>query len=263
MDDEDIDTWWRPVPSRVTWEELEDGREGQLGFPGLSSASAPTIAERAFLTLAREWHVEAERTPKDHRLPHSADILALSCLLLSVEWGAEFSAVATRQMETNRLLVANRMTVSWDDELSWELCAASRLTFPMESPAAQLLTANLYHHKSSIRIWMMEIGWFARPWLDPDEATRRLLDNLATTLGEPFMAAGLAARFFATNDDFLAFAHSYAAPSAYQEQYRDRLSFITGYGILQIQAPFLQLDCECRQAIEQASLGLRLTPESH
>jgi hypothetical protein len=247
--------------SELTWEDLERQSSGQLQLPGLTYA--PTVAERAFLTLAREWQVQVQGTPEGRPLPHSADVLALSCLLLSAEWGTEFSAVATSQMEINRLLVAIRQTPSSYDELPWELCEASRLTAPSDSQAVQWMTESLDHPDSSIRIWMMKIGWFTRPWLSPDKAPRRLLNNLATTLGGPFMAAGLAARFFATTDDFMEFAQSYVAPLAYNDQYQDRLRCISEYGILEVQAPFWQLECECRWAIEQVSLGLRLRPESH
>jgi len=261
MDGEEIDTWWLPPPPRTNWEELESGREGQLGFPGLSSASVPTIAERACLKLARKWHAEAERTQRDHRLTRIADVSALACLALAVEWGSEFSAVAMDQMEANRQLAAAQWTVSWQDELPWELCRSSCLVSPMESQAVQLLTANLDHHNSSIRIWMMEMGWFARPWLDTVEGATRLLKNVANTIMGPSMALGLASRLFAHSDDFFTFARAFVAPSRFENQYDERLAGVTEYCLLEAQAPFWQLESECRLMIEQAILGCRMVPE--
>jgi hypothetical protein len=61
--------------------------------------TSPTIAEYAFLALARRWYADVEENTYIFR---SADILALSCLLLSVEWGQKFTDVARERMETNR-----------------------------------------------------------------------------------------------------------------------------------------------------------------
>lgn len=243
-----------------TWNDHERRMAEQPHLPGL--ISAPTVAERAFVALAHRWQEEVEHTPKDRALPRATDVLALACLTLSVEWGSEFSEVAADQMEFNRVLAAGWRTVAWADTLPWELCQASFLATPMEAPAVQLLTANLDHGNSSVRTWMMEIGWFVRRWLDPDEASRRLLNNLGSTIFQPFMAAGLAACLFATIDDFLAFARSYAMPRGFlEDQYRGRVEEIKATSILNAQAPFWQLECECRRIIEQASLGLRLSTD--
>lgn len=248
-----------PPPPIMTWEEIEQEQSGQLDFPAL--ISTPTVAERAFLALAREWQAEVERSPKDSALPRAVDVRALSCLLLAVEWGADFTSVARDQMETNRLAAEGRREMSWMDQLSWNLCLASSLVSPSQCSAMQELTANLDHHNSSIRCWMMEIGWFAVPWLNPVEAAVRLLKNLADTLAGPFMAAGLAARFFDNADGFLGFARHFKPPDSFAEQYRNRLKYVEEHGIREIQAPFWETEAICRKAIEQAGLGFRKAGE--
>jgi len=185
--------------------------------------TAPIVAERAFLTLAREWLAEVEKAPKDCALPRAVDMRALSCLLLAVESGTKFTDIARRQMEINREAAAARLPPSWIDQLPWKLCQSAFLMSPPQSDAVQELTVNLDHHNSSIRCWMMKIGWRVVPWLNPVEANVRLLKNLADTLAGPFMAAGLAARLFDKEDDFLAFAHTFTPPESFKEQYQNRL----------------------------------------
>lgn len=262
MENNPVDAVSYPAPPTTTWEELEDGQAGQLGFPGLSSASAPTIAERAFVRLAREWHAEASRNPIKHPLPRAVDVLALSCLLLSVEWGHEFSIVARDQIAINRIFAENRGSRSWHDGLSWNLCMDSRWGYATRGYSLEVLTSNLSHHDSSIRAWMMEIGWFVRSWLDSAEATRRLLKNVADTLLDTGMAFGLAARLFVNADEFMAIAREFVPPSSFEDQYQSRLKFLSDYGILETQAPFWRLECRCRHTIESAVLGRRLVPES-
>lgn len=257
-----------PPPPIMTWEEIEQGCPGQLdlNFPGL--IPIPTVAERAFLALSREWLAEYETQTATRQLTSHMGDLALACLILSVEWGGEFTDVARKQMEINRVTAAAHDRPSWMNELPWELCQSSYLMSPPQSEAVQELTANLDHHNSSIRSWIMEIGWFVVPWLNPVEATIRLLKNLADTLRGPFMAAGLAARLFDRNDDFLAFAENFIRPSRHDEdakyqngmmeQYRSRLKDLKELGIQTVQAPFWETEAICRKEIERAALGFRI-----
>jgi len=242
-----------PPPPRLTWEEIEQGGPGQLDFPGW--VTFPIMAERAFLALAREWLAEVEKIAEGYALPRAVDMQALSCLLLAVEWGTEFTSVARDQMEKNRLAAAKRREMSWMDQLSWKLCMASYLMSPPKSDAVQELTANMDHHNSSIRHWMMELGWLAIPWCNPVEAAVRLLKNLANTLGGPFMAAGLAARFFDKAEEFIAFAWSFTPPDSFEKQYQDRLRYLEEHGILEMQAPFWTTEAICRKGIERAGYG--------
>lgn len=265
-----------PPPPVMTWEQME---QGQGGLSNITvPPPVPTMAERAFLKLAREWLVEVEKIPKDNALSCAADELALACLLLAVEWGAEFTDVARQQMEVNREAVAARDRASWIDQLPWKLCLAANLASPPQSDAVEELIANLDHHNSSIRCWMMKLGWMAVPWIkalastsmgiNPVEAAVRLLKNLADTLGGPFMAAGLAARLFDKADGFLSFAKDYARPAqrgedeecrtGMMEQYQDRLKYVEEHGIQAVQAPFWQAEALCRREIEKAGLGFKV-----
>lgn len=246
-----------PPSPMMTWEQIEDGRPGQLSFPAF--IPVPTMAERAFLTLAREWASLAEKTPQGNADPRSADERALSCLLLCVERGTEFTEVACQQMESNRKAAATRGQLSWMNELPWKLCqSANLMSPPSERRAVEELTANLDHHNSSIRCWMMEIGWFVVPWLNPVEASVRLLKNLADTLCGPFMAAGLATRFFEKPESFFDFAKTFKPPAGFEAQYQNRLKTVEDSGILEMQADFWQTEAICRQHIERAVLGLRM-----
>jgi hypothetical protein len=244
------------VQPSLSWEDLESGKPGQPALPGFTLA--PTVAERAFLVLSRQWHMEVQAAPKNAPLPRAVDTLALSCLLLAVEWGCEFTDVARQQIETNLEAEAGRYP-SWYDQLLWELCQASFMrveTFPLEK-----LTVNLDHHNSSIRYWLMQMGWVARPWLSAPEAMPRLLKNLADTLGYPFEAAGLAAALMPTVDEFWTWARDFRHPdSGFAEQYADRLKFVEDFGILEMQAPFWNLEAQCRKTITDAVLSLRLVP---
>lgn len=243
----------------LSWEDLETGKPGQLAL----FTPFPIVAERAFLALARQWHVDVQAVAKNTRLPRAVDILALSCLLLAVEWGSEFTDVAWRQMEANWKAAAGHRDVSWHDELPWQLCEAPLMMKkpPSETLGVKKLIVNLDHHNSSIRCWMMEIGWIARSWLAAPEAMPLLLKNLADTLGGPFLAAGLAAALVSTVDEFWTLARDFKHnDDGFAKQYADRLKFVKDYGILEVQAPFWNLEARCRKVIADAVLGLRLVP---
>ena len=247
----------------------------QLSLPALTPA--PSAAERAFVVLARKWLEEIQTAGRI--LPASADTLALSCLLLAVEWGNEFTNIADKQSEMNSRAAAARLdrvgshradwvsepnlptpptsqpALSWFDELPWRLCSASMASPSDSRPVKELLTLNLDHHNSSIRSWMMEIGWIARSWLDANEAIPRLLANLADTLVGPFMAAGLAAALTPTEDEFWTLARCFEPRSGFEEQYRERLKYIEEHGVLAVQARFWKLEAQCRKAIADAIFG--------
>ncbi len=246
-----------PEPA-LTWEDLETGKPGQLELPGFTPF--PIVAERSFLVLARKWHVDVQAVGKDISLPREVDILALSCLLLAVEWGCKFTDVARQQMESNREAAAARGYQSWYDRLPWELCQASfTMVTPPESVAVKKLTVNLDNHHSSIRCWMMEIGWIARSWLSAPEAIPLLLKNLADTLGGPFKAAALAVAMVSTPDEFWTLARDFKF-DRFDEQYARRLKLLEVHGIFDVQASFWMLEAQCRKAIADAVLGLKLVP---
>lgn len=246
-----------PPPPVMTWEEEELNHPGQLNFPAL--ATIPTVAERAFLTLSREWLEAVESTPPNCPPPRTSDLQALACLLLAVEWGHKFTNVGTRQMEINQKTAAIRRDLPWMDELIWRLCRSNdNLASPQERDSVQVLTANLDHHNSGVRIWMMEIAWFAVPWMNPVEASVRLLKNLADTLRGVNMAAGLASRFFQQGAAFFEFARNFSPPALFADQYRGRLKEVEQRGIREMQASFWKTEAECRKEIARVCLGLRL-----
>ncbi len=246
-----------PPPPVLTWEEIEQGKAGQLDFPAL--VTAPSMAERAFLSLSREWLAEYQgQTPPKCLTSHMGD-LALACLLLAVEWGKDFTRVAHAQMEENRITAAGHAKPSWMNELPWQLCQSVGLkAAPKDTKAVANLTVNLDHHNSSIRYWMMEIGWFTVPWLDRVEATLRLFKNLADTLCGPFMAAGLASRFFDKEEEFFNIAKKFKPPKGFEDQYQDRLKHVEKHGILTMQTIFWQDEAICRREIELAVLSWRV-----
>lgn len=143
------------------------------------------------------------------------------------------------------------------DRLSWSLCQSACWSIKSQTEAVKQLTANLDHHNSSIRNWMMEIGWFVVPFLNHVEATALLLKNLADTLVGPLRAAGLAARFFENDGLFFLFAESFKPPDSFEAQYRDRLKYVKENGIQTSQAPFWKTEASCRKEIERSALGFR------
>ena len=222
--------------------------------------------ERAFLVLAREWREESRKIRAEQCLSAQADTLAKACLLLAVEWGADFTDAARSEMEANRAMAESRRKPSWIDELPWRLCLTSHIPQPpSDEPAVWELTTNLDHHNSSIRIWMMQLGWMVVPWIDPVEATVRLMKNLADTLSGPFMAAGLAARFFEIKgkpERFLSFAKAVKPSDRFENQYHDRLEQVKERGVLAMQVNFWRSEALCRKEIERAAMDCRSNPRN-
>ena len=176
----------------------------------------------------------------------SLAIIAMS-LTLAVEWGSDFTVQAERQIEANKELLEARERPAWFDQLLWDLCLTSNLPAPSESEAVERLTANLDYHNSSIRHWMMDLGWTAHRWLAAEESTAPLLKNLADTLGSALMAAGLAAKLARSDEEFWARAQRFVPPNGFEDQYRARLDSVREDGILSTQAPFLNTEAQCRR----------------
>lgn len=76
------------APLVMTWEEIEQVEPMQLKLPGLGFSLVPTVAERVFLTLAREWQTEGDQRRNPCRIGWA---FARSRLLLAVEWGPQSS----------------------------------------------------------------------------------------------------------------------------------------------------------------------------
>ena len=239
----------------MNWEEIEQNTPGQLGIPAL--VEMPTIAERAFVELSREWFAIAKNTPKDQALPRDADLLTLACILLAVEWGKTFSEVANAQMGINRTFAENRRQPSWHDVLPWDLSIIVYLLDITHASPMQMLLANLDHHNSSIRCWMMEIAWFAFPRLNSEMALEKLYKNIADTLGGVDLAIGLASRFYGNTNDFMAAARAFK-PKEFEDQYQDRLKIIKENGVPSFQASLWKTEADCRKKIEESVLGFRM-----
>jgi hypothetical protein len=220
----------------------------------------PAIAEVAFLGLARKWYEELQAIPVAEPIPESTDRLALSCLLLAVEWGQELPDLIREQIQKNREDAEARLRMtSWDTELSWKLCDIySQTDDPSEDDEVLGLIANLNHKISSIRLWMMDIAWIARPWLDIDEAMPILLQDVAEMLAGPYQAAGLAAALVSTEDEFWSLAREFSPPTIFENQYRKRLKEVEEQGIQEMQAPFWKLEAQCRKIILQEVLDRKL-----
>ncbi len=239
--------------------EEAQGVGNERGTPSQKALvpNLPIIAEYAFLALARRWYADFE---EDTNTSTATDMLALSCLLLSVEWGDKFTDVARERMETNRKAAENS-DASWSDQLLWELCQVPfMLVSPPETVPVGELTGNLDHHNSSTRYSMMEIGWIARKWLAASEAIPRLLKNLAEASHHPFEAAGLVASL-SGSQKFWTLAHDFKpSDPLFAKQYADRLKIAREQGFLMMQGEFYVLEEYCREMIADAVLGLRLVP---
>lgn len=215
--------------------------------------------ERVFLLLSRQWHTNIQIVHRDKPPPRSLDLLALSCLMLAVEWGWNFTDVARDQMDINENISESLRSSPWLDQLPWQLCQASLETTPSDSEAVELLTANFTHHHSSIRCWMVEIGWITRSLLDVSKAIPQLLKNLSNTIFDPFLSAGLAAAIFVKKDDeeFYEMVQNFKPHPVDKEQYQKKITYMKNNGILCIQSPLLELEIQCWKIISSAAFGQR------
>jgi hypothetical protein len=142
--------------------------------------------------------------------------------------------------------------VAWLDRLPWELACASTQTAPGESHAFEQLVANLDHHQSDIRIWMMEMAWCVRNWLRPERALPPLLRNVASKLAGVDLAWGLAAALYADTEALVRAAEAWV-PDDFADQYRDRLSRLKADSF-RCQAELWSLEANCRALALDAAI---------
>lgn len=112
-----------------------------------------------FLKLAAEWSAEVGKTPRGNALPRAADLRALACLMLATRRGLCFGPETMEIMEANRQAVVGWNVMSWADQLPWNLCMSFYRQPNPPASTAMALTDHLSHPDSSIRGWMMDIGW--------------------------------------------------------------------------------------------------------
>lgn len=209
-----------PVPSVLSWEEIEAGADGQLPLTGLAESPAPS--ERVFLSLARSWATHFEKLPENRPPPRNADELALGALAIANDYGTQFTAVAKHQIAANIELTHRRGNSGWLDRMAWSLMQMCSLETSGDHWQIQELVANLNHHNSAIRIWMMEIAWIIRGRLPRERVLPILLDNVASTLAGVEMAWGLAAALYEERTAFDAAATGWLPNTHFDEQYVER-----------------------------------------
>ena len=135
---------------------------------------------------------------------------------------------------------------SWIDRLPWQISSQINHRYSCSSSAIRTLTQNLDHRNSSIRNWMISIAWFLVPRLNRREAIPRLLKNVGDALSGPFLAEGLAARFFGSSEEFFAHARTHRPSLRFPAQYADRLDYAEELGLLQVQAVLWERESRCR-----------------
>jgi len=236
----------------LSWEEVEAGHDGQLSLP--STAPIPTVGERTFVALARRWQDELEQEGEPFGGSLSTYELELSCLVLAVDGGREFTAVAENQILSNEQIAS----ANPPERLLWRLCRS--LVNPEVSHPLDTLIGWLGHPSSSIRNYMVGIGWIMRTSLDASRAVPVLLKNLADTLGGPFESAGLAAALIRDEDEFWTVAQTFRPPQGFEEQYKDRLQLMRQEGVLSCQAPLWALEAESRRRVCLEATRQRLAP---
>ena len=188
----------QPLPL-MTWEEYENGKDGQLNLPGFTDM--PTLAERAFLLLAREWRA-SKRSSQERTKAQGAreETAVLSCLLLANRWGRTFTPLPSNEVQTNRHAHGAGANFHWLDDLAWDLCTyalSDDTERQRQNGTIESLIANLSHHSSSIRGWILDLAWLTHreiPAIYALQAVNELLKNVAVCSCD--CSAALASRFF-------------------------------------------------------------------
>ena len=217
------------------------------------------LAEQAFLALAREWRDIAAKTDPNRALPAQADTMALACLLLAVEWGKEFTQVVSPLIEENERRALSQLRMPYYarlEALPWRLCRSDAAGPPSRTPGMAVLLDALTHPHSSLRMWVMTVGWMVRPWVPADEAVPLLLKNVADTLGGVRLAMGLARGLCATDEKLEQFIAGYEPPDGFADQLTDRITMLREEGFALSQMYFWELECRCRRMIEQTVFGM-------
>ncbi len=241
-----------PVPPVLSWEEIEAGAGGQLPLPGVFER--PTMAERFFLALARPWAKQFDEVPENHPPSRQVDELALCALSIAHDYGLQFTTVAQSQIASNIELAHQHGNSGWLDRLPWQL--THMCTFQVSADCWQMreLMANLNHHNSAIRMWMMEIAWVIRSRLPQEEALPILFENVASTLAGVEMAWGLAAALFEDRTSFDSTAAGWLPQNHFDKQYVERAQQLK-HETFACQAGFWKLEADLYRRISSLAFG--------
>lgn len=237
-----------PLPPMLSWQEVESGLDGQLPLPSI--VERPSHAEKAFLSLARTWAQQYTPLPKNHPPSRDLDLMALSALVLAFDSKENFTDIAHQEIQNNISLCNNHGSIGWMDSILWSLMQVRHKSNLHECSQMDQLVANLNHHNSAIRIWMMEIAWIMRTRLPRDRVLPLLLENVASTLGGVDKAWGLAAVLFEDRAAFLKAANNWSPENDFNDQYAERVEQLKDKTFA-CQAPFWKLEATIYRQLSQ------------
>jgi hypothetical protein len=183
------------------------------------------------------------------------DDLSLACILLASEWGSRSPDTTSSDLQACLDKVAGRF---WGELLPWQLALEFCRYNPSGIYGLDNLTANLDHHNSCIRGWMLDLAWCVRPKLNRDQAVPKLLKNVADTLGNVEPALGLCRALFPSDEAFWVAAYLFDA-GTFSAQYRHRLELARKEGLATFQHRLEGMELRVRRLISEVALGL--TPE--
>jgi hypothetical protein len=232
----------------MNWEDYEKGVDGQLDFPFMMRM--PTDAERVVLALAREWNASFIPQPESASVGSNHDELALACLLLSAQWGKEFTRVTKDQ------IYANIAVPPYGDEISklpWRLCQAATLMRPSQAEAVRHLTAVVANSGRHARRRYMAMAWMARPLLDVRPMIWRLFDLFVAGRTGSDQALGLARGLCKDQIDWDSWVADYCQKDG-STVLRDKLALLPPGAIAAGQQGFKDLEARCFKRVASGAL---------
>lgn len=248
----------------MSWEEEESGKEGQLNLPAFTDM--PTLAERAFILLAREWRKSVRSNEPLTNIQAIREQKTIwACLLLAVRWGHTFTSLPAREVGSNQWSGRHNNKFGWLDRQAWDLCEYCLLKTPRSSPPIRVidqLVAALSHEDSSTRKRVFDFVWLAVPKIPAAytvAAVQALLRDVAGTLRWHSHAAALASRFFNTRTCFITYAQQFQPTTEYAQQYAERLGKVERR-LADVCTPFIEIENHCWQLITETLLGKLFVP---
>lgn len=185
--------------------------------------SAQTAGEVILGRLARELTASIGEEERPH-LSREQEILSLRCLVLAIELR---DIAVTEEVRANvwAAQAALQRSMGWYHQLPLDLTHG--LIEGQTSDPLSLLIANLNHHNSAIREYVVETGWIARRLLTPAGLADRLRENIASTLLYWEHSVVLLRGVCASDDEMWLLLDGYEA-AEYQEQYLSRVELVRG-----------------------------------